>query len=64
MSGPRRGLLWPSLFWLGLVAILAALGTWQVQRLHWKEGLIAQLNATMTRPPARVARTGDSPQGT
>lgn len=24
-------------------AILVALGTWQVQRLHWKEGLLAQI---------------------
>jgi surfeit locus 1 family protein len=46
--------VWPSLFWLVLFLILVGLGTWQVQRLHWKEGLIAQLNATVTQPPAAM----------
>src|SRR3954464_16026968 len=27
------------------VAILIALGVWQVQRLHWKEGLLAHIAA-------------------
>jgi surfeit locus 1 family protein len=30
---------------LAAFALLCALGAWQVQRLHWKEGLIAQLDA-------------------
>lgn len=53
---------------LGLVAfaILIGLGTWQVQRLHWKEGLIATIEARVSAPPqplaaieARLADTGD-----
>jgi surfeit locus 1 family protein len=32
---------WPTLFAAVGVIALAALGTWQVQRLHWKEALIA-----------------------
>lgn len=33
------------------VALLVALGVWQVQRLRWKEGLIAGAEAAATRPP-------------
>jgi len=32
-------------------AILIGLGTWQVQRLHWKEGLIAARQAAFHLPP-------------
>jgi surfeit locus 1 family protein len=53
----RRSLLWPSLFWLVLFLILAGLGTWQIQRLHWKEGLIAQRRAGMTGPPVALPET-------
>ena len=31
--------------------ILIGLGTWQVQRLHWKEGLIATIASRMAEPP-------------
>ncbi|WP_373505891.1 SURF1 family protein [Aestuariivirga sp.] len=37
------------------VAILVTLGVWQVQRLHWKEGLLAQLAANASAPPAGLA---------
>jgi surfeit locus 1 family protein len=33
------------------VIVLAALGTWQVQRLHWKEALIAERAARLAAPP-------------
>lgn len=38
---------------LGLigVSILCGLGLWQVQRLAWKEALIAELEARLTAPP-------------
>jgi surfeit locus 1 family protein len=53
---------------LGLAAfvILIGLGTWQVQRLHWKEALIATIEARRTAAPlplaeieARYRSTGD-----
>ena len=50
----RRSLFWPSLFWLSLSLALAGLGTWQVERLHWKEGLIARLEATISGPPSAL----------
>ena len=31
-------------------AILVALGTWQVQRLHWKEGVLARIAALQAAP--------------
>jgi len=44
---------------LGLfgVAILGGLGTWQVQRLAWKEALIAELDARLTGDPIALPRT-------
>ncbi len=48
------------------LAVLLALGTWQVQRLHWKEDLLATISARVTsdpRPLAEIERlladTGD-----
>ncbi|MCB1651180.1 MAG: hypothetical protein KDI46_03920 [Alphaproteobacteria bacterium] len=36
---------WATFFTVLSVCVLCALGTWQLQRLAWKEGLIAQLDA-------------------
>lgn len=33
------------------LGILLSLGTWQVQRLHWKEGLLAQIEARRSADP-------------
>jgi surfeit locus 1 family protein len=48
------------------LAILLALGTWQVQRLHWKRDLLARIDALKAAPAqpiapvlARVARGED-----
>jgi surfeit locus 1 family protein len=41
--------------WAGaglIVACLVALGTWQVQRLHWKNALVAAVNERTRLPPA------------
>ncbi len=42
---------------LGLagIAILLALGTWQVQRLHWKEGLLQTIDRRMHSEPLPLA---------
>lgn len=37
------------------LAILLALGTWQVQRLAWKEALIARIESRLAAPPAPLA---------
>lgn len=40
---------------LAAFAILIGLGTWQVQRLHWKEALIATIEARRTAAPLPLA---------
>ena len=48
MKGTRWGLHIAAL--VG-IAILLGLGTWQMQRLAWKEGLIAAIETRMKSPP-------------
>ena len=53
----RRALFWPSA-WAGLgFAILIGLGIWQVQRLGWKEGLIAQRQGALAAAPVALPET-------
>jgi surfeit locus 1 family protein len=37
-------------------AILVGLGVWQIERLHWKLGLIAQVDQNLSAPPISLAR--------
>ncbi|GAA0649748.1 SURF1 family protein [Brevundimonas lenta] len=37
------------------LALLISLGVWQVQRLHWKTGLIAEAEAAAAHPPVALA---------
>ncbi len=46
-----RRLLWPAVATAAGLAILVSLGVWQVQRLHWKEGLIARVEAGLAAQP-------------
>ena len=38
-----RRLLWPGLSASVMFLVLIGLGTWQIQRLHWKRGILAQI---------------------
>jgi surfeit locus 1 family protein len=49
-----RPLLWPTLFTVPVLLLCLALGSWQVERLFWKEGLIAQRQAAVAAAPAPV----------
>ena len=49
-SGFRPGLA-ATLCVIPALAILLALGTWQVQRLHWKTDLVARAQARFAQPP-------------
>jgi surfeit locus 1 family protein len=46
-----RGLLIPAAL---LFAVLIGLGSWQIQRKAWKEGLIATLNERLATPPSAL----------
>jgi len=39
------------------LAILISLGVWQIHRLHWKEGLLAQIAAAEQAPPRELTDT-------
>jgi surfeit locus 1 family protein len=56
MSGRGRRRSWIGLLVPALLAFVAliGLGTWQLQRKAWKEGLIATLNAQLAAPPIAV----------
>ncbi len=36
---------------LPILIALVALGTWQIERLHWKLGLIAEMHGNIAKPP-------------
>jgi surfeit locus 1 family protein len=67
-SPPPRRLLIPVLSTLAMLAVLLALGTWQVQRLFWKRAILQAVDAAESAPPtplgaapipfARVIATG------
>ena len=51
---PRRRGFFLAFFVLAALAVLVALGTWQLGRGAWKEALIAQLDRKLSAPPADV----------
>ena len=52
-----RPRLVPTLFTVPALIVLVGLGVWQVQRLHWKEGLIAQRDAAVVAAPVAPPQT-------
>ena len=60
-SGGRRGLLLPGIFALAGIAILIGLGVWQLQRLQWKEALIARVEARIDAEPVVAPGPGAWP---
>ncbi len=62
MDGRRfRPSLWATLFTIAAVALLLALGTWQMQRLEWKRGLIERLQERAGAEPAPLPASIDDP---
>ncbi|HZH25551.1 MAG TPA: SURF1 family protein [Azospirillaceae bacterium] len=56
-----RPTLWFTVFAVFGVAALLALGTWQVQRLTWKNDLIARLEVRLAAPPEPLPARIDDP---
>ncbi len=57
-----RPSLWLTIFAAISFVILCGLGTWQVQRLDWKEGLIAEIDAGRAAAPEALPETlADAP---
>jgi len=50
----RRGLLLPAVAAVAAFAVLLGLGTWQLERLAWKEALLARVEARIHAPPMPV----------
>jgi len=48
-------LVWPTVLTLFGLAVLCGLGTWQLQRKAWKEGIVARIEARVTAPPVPLA---------
>jgi surfeit locus 1 family protein len=44
---------------VGGVAILVSLGVWQVQRLAWKEGVLAEIEARIAAAPVALPEAPD-----
>ena len=54
-AGPRRrGIAVPIVFTLVAVRCSVALGTWQLERRSWKEGLIAELQDKLSAAPVAL----------
>jgi surfeit locus 1 family protein len=58
-----RPLFWPTLFTAPAVLLLLALGFWQVERLFWKQDLIAQRQAAVTAAPVTAPHSWEEARG-
>ena len=59
MSAALRSLLLPGLFTVLGLAGLIGLGLWQLERLAWKEALIAEVSARAAAPPVDAPHETD-----
>jgi surfeit locus 1 family protein len=62
MAQRRGSLLWLGLFTCLALAGLLGLGVWQLQRLAWKERLIAEVEARVAAPPVAAPAEADWPK--
>ena len=64
---PTKSLVGLTVLMLAAFAVLIGLGVWQLQRLHWKEGLIAEIETRTKSEPIgldqaiAIAREGRDP---
>jgi surfeit locus 1 family protein len=55
-----RRMILPLLFGLAGVAVLVSLGLWQVQRMQWKAGILAQIEARIGADPVALPAAPDA----
>ena len=60
MAVSRKRAIAPIVIGVIGTAILLMLGAWQVQRLSWKEGLIAGIEARMAADPVPLPASTES----
>jgi surfeit locus 1 family protein len=58
MRLPFRPTLWPTVFTVPAILFMIGLSIWQVERLQWKEGLIADRTARTTAAPIDLPPAG------
>jgi surfeit locus 1 family protein len=58
-----RPLFWPTLFTAPALLLLLALGFWQIERLSWKQNLIAQRQAAVSAPAVAAPRSIEEARG-
>ena len=63
ITAPYRRFLLPGLSTLLMLIVLVGLGTWQVYRLNWKQGILARIAAAEAAPPVPLTQypPGDVP---
>ncbi|NDW52943.1 SURF1 family protein [Aliiroseovarius sp. PrR006] len=49
---------------IAVLALFIGLGTWQVQRLKWKEGVLVEINARIAADPVSLPETPDKARDT
>ena len=59
MSSRLHRLLWPGVMATVMLAVLLGLGTWQVMRLQWKLGLLAQIARAEAAPAVPLPAAPD-----
>jgi surfeit locus 1 family protein len=58
MRLPFRPTFWPTVVTVPAIMVMIGLSIWQVQRLQWKEGLIAERTARTTAEPIALPPVG------
>jgi surfeit locus 1 family protein len=56
-----RPTLWPTVFTIPAVLVMIGLSIWQVERLQWKEALIADRQARVAAEPIALPAPGSDP---
>lgn len=54
-----KRLIFPLILGLAGVAVLVSLGLWQVDRMRWKEGVLAGIEAAIAAPPVALPASPD-----